>query len=491
MRLQLKKLISAGLVLSLGLLTACSGTPQATGGTPTLDPKDPVAIEVWHYYNGLQKTAFDAMVSEFNETAGLEQGIIVEAFSLGNVNGLIEKITDAAEKKVGADEVPNMFAAYADTAHEVDKLDLLVDLTPYFTAEELAQYRPEFIEEGDLSGDGTLKIFPMAKSVELLMVNTTDFQKFADATGARLEDLATIEGVTAAAQAYYDWTDSLTPEPDDGKAFFGRDAMANYMIAGCRQLGGELFHVDASGVTLNADPAVFRQLWDNYYVPYINGYFAAFSRFRSDDAHRGDIIALVGSSSGAAYFPSDVSVDDIDSYPIDCAVMPAPVFAGGEPYAIQQGAGMAVTKSTPEEEYACAVFLKWFTDAQHNVGFAVGSGGYLPVKNDALDMALIRDALDSQDAEGFQRMEQTFQAALTELETCTMYTTRAFDGGNAARALLTSSMSDLATADRQSVLALMDGGLSRQEAVAQYDTDAHFDEWYQDLVAQLTATCKG
>lgn len=36
--------------------------------------------------------------------------------------------------------------------------------------------------------------------------------------------------MTAAAQRYYEWTDSLTPEENDGKALFGRDAMANYMI---------------------------------------------------------------------------------------------------------------------------------------------------------------------------------------------------------------------------------------------------------------------
>jgi len=33
-----------------------------------------------------------------------------------------------------------------------------------------------------------------------------------------------------------------TPDvPDDGKAFFGRDAMANYMLVGSMQLGTEIF----------------------------------------------------------------------------------------------------------------------------------------------------------------------------------------------------------------------------------------------------------
>ena len=37
------------------------------------------------------------------------------------------------------------------------------------------------------------------------------------------------ERVVEVSQKYYEWTDSLTPKPNDGKAFFGRDAMANYI----------------------------------------------------------------------------------------------------------------------------------------------------------------------------------------------------------------------------------------------------------------------
>ncbi len=46
----------------------------------------------------------------------------------------------------------------------------------------------------------------------------------------------------------------------------------------------------------------YEKLWDNFYVPYINGYFASYGKFRSDDAKTGDILALVGSSSGAHTF---------------------------------------------------------------------------------------------------------------------------------------------------------------------------------------------
>ena len=51
------------------------------------------------------------------------------------------------------------------------------------------------------------------------MLNKTDWDKFAEATGATYEDISTIEGITETARKYYEWTDSLTPEADDGKTF--------------------------------------------------------------------------------------------------------------------------------------------------------------------------------------------------------------------------------------------------------------------------------
>ena len=364
--------LAAGMVI---VLCACSANPVKV---PKLDPKNPVSIEIWHYYNGPQKTAFDELVTEFNETVGMKQGIIVQAFSQGNVNELINKVIDAANEKVGAGDVPNIFAAYADTAFAVDQLGLVASLDQYLTKAELEEYRTEFLEEGRFDKEGNLKIFPTAKSLELLMLNRTDWDKFSAATGVELSALGTIEGVTATAQKYYEWTDSLTKTPNDGKALFGRDAMANYFIIGCRQLGVEIFGGAQKDGAINADKTVMRKLWDNYYVPFVKGYFGAFGRFRSDDTRTGDVISFVGSSTGATYFPDDVSVNDVDSYPIDCTILPAPCFEGGENYAVQQGAGMVVSKSTEQEEYASTVFLKWFTEAQRNIEFAVGSG-YLPV----------------------------------------------------------------------------------------------------------------
>lgn len=71
----------------------------------------------------------------------------------------------------------------------------------------------------------------------MLYLNDTDWQAFSQATGTTYDDLATVEGLTAAAEKYYNWTDAQTEAPDDGRALFGRDAMANYLLIGAKEFG--------------------------------------------------------------------------------------------------------------------------------------------------------------------------------------------------------------------------------------------------------------
>ena len=101
----------------------------------------------------------------------------------------------------------------------VDQLGLVAELDRYLTEEELNEYRSEYLEEGRFDKNGALKIFPTAKSTEVKILNSTDWKPFAQATGVQLSDLETMEGVVEVGRQYYEWTDSLTEMPNDGKAF--------------------------------------------------------------------------------------------------------------------------------------------------------------------------------------------------------------------------------------------------------------------------------
>lgn len=461
-------------VCALGLiLSAC-------GSKSPLDPKNPTKITVWTYYNGDQLSAFDGLVEEFNESVGAQKGIIVKSVSQGSVNDLETNVLAAVQGEVGADEVPNIFMAYADTAYAVDQLGQVMDLKDYLSEEEKNAYTDSYLKEGDFAGTGEIKIFPTAKSLELLVINKTDWDAFAAATGASYDDMANMEGLTATAEKYFEWTDSLTPDvPDDGKALFGRDAMANYMLIGSMQLGQEIFQVADGKMTLNFDKAVAKKLWDNYYIPFIKGHFAATGRFRSDDIKTGNIIAYVGSSSGVSFFPESVNISDSESYPIEMEVLPCPQFDGGD-YAVQQGAGMVVTKGEEAEVYASVEFLKWFTADERNIKFSVDSG-YLPVTKTANNMS----AIEGSGAEIKDGMKKVLAVGVDTVNGNELYTTKAFENGGKARNILEYAMSDKAVADREVVVQRMAQGLSLEESVAEFELDDNFDAWYEETLQRL------
>ena len=173
------------------------------GNKNPLDPGNPVSLTVWHYYNGSQQAAFDALVEEFNDTAGREKGIYVQGYSQGSVSDLETAVREAINGEVGADPMPDLFSSYADTAYEVEQAGALANLSDYMDKEELEKYVDSYIEEGRIASDGSLRIFPVAKSTEMMMINRTDWEAFAAATGASLGDLETMEGITAVAQKYY------------------------------------------------------------------------------------------------------------------------------------------------------------------------------------------------------------------------------------------------------------------------------------------------
>lgn len=269
---------------------------------PGFSPSNPVNITIWTYYNGEQLEAFNALVDEFNSTVGKEQGITVESSSHGSVTDLENNVLASAEGKVGAEAMPNIFSAYADTAYALDEMGQIADLSDYLSEEDRAAFIEDYLSEGDFD------------------------------------------------------------------------------------------------------------------------------------------------------------------------------------YAVQQGAGMVVTKASDAEIQASLVFLKWFTSPEHNITFSVDSG-YLPVTHEGNSIDTIRTSGLALSDE----MDEVLSAAVDTVNENHLYTPRAFSGGTNARAILEYSMSDKASADRTAVKEAMAQGQSFEEASAQFLSDECFEAWYQDTLASLEA----
>ena len=244
----MKKRISvlAAVVLAVGFalcLAACGETKD-----------DTVTITLWHVYGGEVNSTMNALVDEFNNTVGREQGVRVRVDSVSNSGVIHESVLAAAYVEMtytveaqgalqveavyhavpGAPELPDIFVSYPKTVLALPDDDILVDYRDYFTAGELNAYIPEFVEEGTV--DGRPVILPLAKSTEILFVNKTAFDRFAADTGASLDELATWEGLYAVAERYAEWS--------GGKSFFAHDYHFNYFQVGVESLGESFFDED-------------------------------------------------------------------------------------------------------------------------------------------------------------------------------------------------------------------------------------------------------
>lgn len=452
------------------MLTGCSKKEHG------LSPKNPVVVTIWHYYNGSQKEDFDKLVQQFNESLGMEKGIVVKAESRGSIAELTQAVEDSLEGKVGSEKMPNAFAAYVDTAYSINQAGLAVDLSQYLTKEEQSEYVDAYLEEGRLESGSSIKLFPIAKSTEVFAVNQTDWEKFASDTGASEEMFQTWEGIAKVAEEYYKWS--------GGKAFFGRDAFANHMLIGSYQLGHEIFQVKDGTVTLDFDRQAMKRIWDTYYVPYISGYFGSYGKFRSDDVKTGDLLAFVGSTSGVTFFPTSITKEDGTSYEVESRIYPLPNFEGTSPCAVQQGAGMLVLKSDATTEYATTVFLKWFTDKDINLSFAIGSG-YLPVKKDANSREMLKNAAKQEDISTVTM--ECLETGIDIVNNYQLYTSKPFAGADQARNILKDALPQKASKDREAVIKAIESGMSHDEAVAMFDTDENFNSWYEETLQNLSA----
>ena len=273
-----------------------------------LNKNEPITINVWHYYSASQKEKFDNLIDNFNASEGAKYGVYVRGIRrAGNASEISSFLADALSQKLGADEIPDIFSAYPDTAYDFNKQDLLLNLADFFTEKEKDEYVKSFLYSSGFGVKDEIKLFPVAKATEVFVLNKTAWKPFAEAMGVSYRDLVTWEGLVKVAELYHNWTDSLTAEPNDGKPFFGRDALSNYILVGTYELGNSIFNVLENGdVEFVLDKKTLRTCWDNYYVPFVKGFFTAKGRFRADDLKTGDIISCVTSTSSAIYLPAKV-----------------------------------------------------------------------------------------------------------------------------------------------------------------------------------------
>ncbi len=474
-----KNILSIFCILTI-VFSFVSCTSKSTETKSPLDPKNPVTVVLWHYYNGSIKENFDNIVSEFNETVGMEKGIFVDAQSQGDIEQLSVSIKNSVFQSLGSYPMPHLFAAYPDVAYAVYKNNKLVNLDAYFTPEELSEYRKEFLYEGYFLLDEGLYVLPIAKSTENLFVNKTLWEEFANENSIDDEKLRTWEGIVEVAELYYEKT---------GKSFLGIDSSSNYVMQASIQLGNEIYTYSEDGtVKFNLSKDIAYKIWENYYIPYMNRYFTKIGRFSVDDARTGKIIAYIASTTAASYFPREVTFSQDDIIQIEPLILAFPRFEYGRPVAIQQGAGMCMTKSDYAHEYASAEFLKWFTDTKQNIEFAINTG-YFPVKNEALSEEVLLNALEEKNIDN-EAIKATIKITAKMFETYKLYSYKPFDKSYEMRRFLQENFSEKVKADLERLDSKNLSYAQRVKEVEELTSVSSFETWYEEFITNADKILK-
>lgn len=234
-----------------------------------------------------------------------------------------------------------------------------------------------------------------------MFINKTLFDRFAEATGAEIEQLNTWEGVFELSTDYYQWTDKQTPEVEgDGKTFFVHDYHFNYFQVGIESMGEPFFK---EGELAYGEK--FEKAWEIYAKAAIQGGVWLNEGYATEPLRTGNAVVSVASSASVLYYEDIVTYADNRSENIEVIARPVPYFENGTKMVMQRGAGFCTVKSTPQKEQAAAEFLKWLTAPENNVHF-VTQVGYMPVTEKAFD--ILPEALKKLDDSKYKSLYEAF-----------------------------------------------------------------------------------
>ena len=336
-----------------------------------LDKNKPVTLTMWHVYGEQADSPMNRLIDEFNETVGMEKGIIINVTAMSNASKIGEKLLDAQNKVPGSAEMPDLFFAHKSNALGLGT-DNLLDWKEYFSEKELSAYVPGFLEDG--TADGKLPVFPVSKSTHLLFIAGGQFERFSADTGVTYEALSTWDGFFDAAAKYYDWS--------GGKPFCALDyPLRAIELAAAESGAGNIF---ADNGFYDPSNVIFKQTFMKFADSLAKGHIMLSNLYSNTQVMTGEVVAGISSSAAILYYNDTVTYEDGTSEPMNLEILPLPAENGKKPYITQAGVGLCSYKTSSQKAEAAVIFAKWLTEPERNLEF-VCQTGYMPVTNGAFD----------------------------------------------------------------------------------------------------------
>jgi ABC-type glycerol-3-phosphate transport system substrate-binding protein len=351
-----------------GMVLAAAGVHAQGGDLSGVDPSG-VTITYWNQYNsGAQQEVMNTLIEKFNSTN--QWGITVNGIAQGNYTDLRNLMTAA----IVSGELPNLVAGYQNDAASYYLDDAALDLNPYYND---ATWGYSESDRADLNTDiinidvfseygGAMLAWPNQVSADVLAVNLDMLKSLG--FDAAPQDFDTFKAVACAA---------AKAENTQGYPIKLDSSNFESMVA---SRGGNIFHDGQYDFTSDAVIQTFTFYKDLYdsgcaYIPE-----SAFGN--TDDFALGANPMALGSSAGVPFIISGIQNAGLS---FNWSVTTTPWTDDNRTVQVFVPS-IIVVPSTPEQNLASWLFLKFLTEADSQQAWAAATD-YFPIRHSVAEKA--------------------------------------------------------------------------------------------------------
>ncbi|MBX3013110.1 MAG: extracellular solute-binding protein [Caldilineaceae bacterium] len=342
----------------------------AEGELAGVDPTGQTVVW-WHNHSGSRAEGLQGLIAEFNSNNPC--GITVDAQNQGGYDDIRDKVNAS----IGAGELPAaLIVGYQNDQAFYQLNDTLVDLNLYvndatwgLTAEEQADFYPAFFEQSVHPVFDNQRLgFPPNRSMEVLYYNAT-----------LLEELG-YSAPPATPEEFKEMACAAHAADPNNKGYLLRDdasAVASWTYA----FGGDILNEAGDGYVLNGQATIdsltlLKSMYDEGCANFLDDP-AGFPN--AEFAARRTLFAQ-GSSSGIPFYANDTkTVAEEAGREADVWGVAAIPHTTAEPVQNIYGGDVMITVTTPEQQLAAWLFIKWFTSPEVQAKWDEISG-YFPTR---------------------------------------------------------------------------------------------------------------
>jgi len=350
--------------------------PTSELGVEAEDLKD-VVVSFWHPWEGSAEVLISKLAADFNRTN--TWSIKVQAASQEGFDGLDENMRAALERN----DPPGLVTTYVYQAlgwMQGTSSGLLIKLEPYLTdpiwgfdVGEIEDFPPAFWQSDVV--EGRRLGLPAGRSAQLLYYNVTWAKELGfespPATPEQFKSQA-----CAAARAN---TQDDNPDNDTTGGWIISTRYST-LLGWMEAFGGEILTATDQGYQFNTSSV-------NQAFTYLRGLFDTGCAWLAEEqsseeqfaARRG--LFAAGSLTG---IPLQVKAFELAGNQDQWTVIPFPS-PRGQPAIAAYGPSFVVLRSTPAQQLAAWLFVKWLTTPENQVQLALATG-YFPVRNSSMEL---------------------------------------------------------------------------------------------------------